>query len=186
MVFSRQQHWSRLSFPPPGELPDAGIELMLPESPALTGSFFTTTPPGKAILKPQWIRWFHTAAKNWNQQGLESSFTAVGHNAGDVVLLRLHGFVCKWGQLFFLRWWESFLGVSAWREGTARNTLSSSMVSSYTTRVLWKLLYTGQSLSDLLTNTLLIQTDRESCFLNGWLTGWLNHYRRMYLNSQAQ
>ena len=30
--FSRQEHWSGLPFPPPGDLPDPGIE---PESPAL-------------------------------------------------------------------------------------------------------------------------------------------------------
>ena len=32
MAFSRQEHWSGLPFPPPGDLPDPGIE---PESPAL-------------------------------------------------------------------------------------------------------------------------------------------------------
>jgi len=33
-----------LPFPSPGDLPDPGIE---PQSPALAGGFFTTTPPGK-------------------------------------------------------------------------------------------------------------------------------------------
>ena len=33
-----------LPFPPPGDLPDPGIE---PASPALAGGFFTTKPPGK-------------------------------------------------------------------------------------------------------------------------------------------
>ena len=42
--FSRQEYWSGLPFPPPGDLPDPGIE---PESPALAGGFFTTEPPGK-------------------------------------------------------------------------------------------------------------------------------------------
>ena len=32
MGFSRQEHWSGLPFPSPGDLPDAGIE---PTSPAL-------------------------------------------------------------------------------------------------------------------------------------------------------
>ena len=40
--FSRQEDWSRLSFPSPGDLPDPGIELM---SPALAGPFSTTVPP---------------------------------------------------------------------------------------------------------------------------------------------
>ena len=44
MGFSRQEHWSGLPFPPPGDLPDSGIK---PASPALAGGFFTTEPPGK-------------------------------------------------------------------------------------------------------------------------------------------
>jgi len=44
MRFSRQQHWSGLPFPSPGDLPDPGME---PTSPALAGGFFTTEPPGK-------------------------------------------------------------------------------------------------------------------------------------------
>ena len=30
MEFSRQEHWSGLPCPPPGDLPDSGIELMSP------------------------------------------------------------------------------------------------------------------------------------------------------------
>ena len=44
MEFSRQEYWSGLPFPPPGDLPDPGIK---PVSPALAGRFFTTVPPGK-------------------------------------------------------------------------------------------------------------------------------------------
>ena len=44
MEFSRQEYWSELLFPLPGDLPDSGIELV---SPALVGGFFTTAPPGK-------------------------------------------------------------------------------------------------------------------------------------------
>ena len=36
MGFSRQEHWSRLPFPSPGNLPDPGIEPMSSASPALT------------------------------------------------------------------------------------------------------------------------------------------------------
>ena len=35
MEFSRQEYWSGLPFPPPGDLPDPGIEPMSPVSPAL-------------------------------------------------------------------------------------------------------------------------------------------------------
>ena len=44
MGFSRQEYWSGLPFPTPGDLPDPGIE---PPTPALAGRFFTAKPPGK-------------------------------------------------------------------------------------------------------------------------------------------
>ena len=47
MGLSRQEYWSRLPFPPPGDLPDVGIEPKSPEVPVLAGGFFTTEPPGK-------------------------------------------------------------------------------------------------------------------------------------------
>ena len=46
MGFPRQEYWSGLPFPSPGDLPDPGIK---PTSPALTGRFFTTEPPGKPV-----------------------------------------------------------------------------------------------------------------------------------------
>ena len=45
--FSRQQYWSGLSFPPPGDLPDQGIKPASLVSPALAGRFFTSS--AKAI-----------------------------------------------------------------------------------------------------------------------------------------
>ena len=47
MGFSRQEYWSGLSFPTPGNLPDPGIEPASLVSPALAGEFFTTAPSGK-------------------------------------------------------------------------------------------------------------------------------------------
>ena len=47
--FPRQESWSGLPFPFPGDLPDPGIEPRSPVSPALTGRFFTTEPPGTLI-----------------------------------------------------------------------------------------------------------------------------------------
>ena len=47
MGFSRQEYWSRLPYPTPGDLPKLGIEAASPVSPALAGGFFTTGPPGK-------------------------------------------------------------------------------------------------------------------------------------------
>ena len=42
MRFSRQEYWSGLPCPNPGDLPDPGIEPASPVSPALAGGFFTT------------------------------------------------------------------------------------------------------------------------------------------------
>ena len=53
--FSRQEYWSGLPFPIPGDLPNPGIKLT---SLSLAGGFITTEPPGKpsiAILLPKWM-----------------------------------------------------------------------------------------------------------------------------------
>ena len=42
MEFSRQGYWSGLPFPPPGDLPNAGIKSTPSVSPALEVGFFTT------------------------------------------------------------------------------------------------------------------------------------------------
>ena len=47
MEFARQECWSGVSFPTPGDLPNPGIEPVSPASPALAAGFSTTLPPGK-------------------------------------------------------------------------------------------------------------------------------------------
>ena len=42
MGFPRQEYWSGLPFPSPGDLPDPGIEPESLVSPALAGEFFTS------------------------------------------------------------------------------------------------------------------------------------------------
>ena len=44
--FPRQEHWSGLPFPSPGDLPDPGVEPTSLVPPALAGKFFTTEPTG--------------------------------------------------------------------------------------------------------------------------------------------
>ena len=44
MEFSKQEYWSGLPFPSPGDLPDPGIK------PALAGGFFTTEPTRKPSM----------------------------------------------------------------------------------------------------------------------------------------
>ena len=52
--FSRQRYWSLLLFLPPGDLPNPGIRSAYPvppESPVLSGRFFTTELPGKPRIQ---------------------------------------------------------------------------------------------------------------------------------------
>ena len=46
MGFSRQEYWSGLPFPSPGDLPNPGIE---PGSPALQADALSSEPPGKPV-----------------------------------------------------------------------------------------------------------------------------------------
>ena len=50
MGFSRQQGWSGLPFPSPGDFPDPGIE---PGSPTLQADALPSEPPGKQLIKKQ-------------------------------------------------------------------------------------------------------------------------------------
>ena len=50
MEFSRQEYWSGLPFPSPGDLPNPGTELPSPVSLSYTaGGFFTPEPLGKPL-----------------------------------------------------------------------------------------------------------------------------------------
>ena len=49
MGFSRQEYWSGLPRPPPGDLPNPGIEPTSLAFPALQADSLPTEPPGKPI-----------------------------------------------------------------------------------------------------------------------------------------
>ena len=51
MGFSRQEYWSGLPFPSPGDLPDPGIE---PRYPALLAGSLPSEPPGKPCIM-HWV-----------------------------------------------------------------------------------------------------------------------------------
>ena len=53
--FSRQEHWSGLPFPPPGDLSNPGTE---PRSPELPADSLPSEPPGKPIFI-WWLLIFH-------------------------------------------------------------------------------------------------------------------------------
>ena len=47
--FFRQEYWSELPYPTPGDLPNPLVKPSSPASPVLAGGFFTTEPPGKLL-----------------------------------------------------------------------------------------------------------------------------------------
>ena len=76
MAFPRQEFWSELPFPSPGNLPGPGIK---PMSPALAGRFFTTEAPGK----PEYLYSGKNNLKDWLQSlaniMLDSSIPVTAH-----------------------------------------------------------------------------------------------------------
>ena len=83
MGFSRQEYGSGWPFPPPGDLPNPGMEPTSSASPALEGGFFTTALPGKPhpdnttiqedSRTPMFIAAIFTIAKTWKHP--KSSWT---------------------------------------------------------------------------------------------------------------
>ena len=77
--FPRQEYWSGLPFPPPGDLPNPGIEPESPVSPALAGRFFTLCHVGShgalkyIYLNPVHSRW--QDAHNHNERCLGGKAT---------------------------------------------------------------------------------------------------------------
>ena len=57
MGFSRQEHWSGLPFPSPGDLPNPGIK---PGSPTLQVDSLPAEPPGKKVKLLSCVRLFAT------------------------------------------------------------------------------------------------------------------------------
>ena len=53
MEFSRQEYWSGLPCPPPGDLPPLGIKPVSLASPVLAGRFFTTSATWEDQLSPR-------------------------------------------------------------------------------------------------------------------------------------
>ena len=60
MGLSKQEYWSGLPCPPPGDLPDPGIKPTSPTSPALAGRFFTTSTTWEALISTYSNAYFYT------------------------------------------------------------------------------------------------------------------------------
>ena len=64
--FSRQEYWSGLPFPTPGDRPNRGTESMSLVFPGLAGGFFTTEPPGKSNTGYMCIKNMSVGPNLWN------------------------------------------------------------------------------------------------------------------------
>ena len=102
MGFSRQEYWSGLPFPSPGDLPDSGIQ---PVSPALAAGFFTTEPPGKSPgswclsghMVPCWLSWGvrHFSVQKWQWHWVVvSRYSFLFTWKDSQVLLKDHSLYC--------------------------------------------------------------------------------------------
>ena len=87
MRFSRQEYWSGLPCPPPGDLPNPGIKPTTLTSPELAGRFFTTSttwkvhPLERLLTKSQKI-----ASVGEDVEKRESSYT-IGGKVTDVATM---------------------------------------------------------------------------------------------------
>ena len=59
MGFSREEYWSGLLFPSPGDLPDLGIEPASLMSPEFASGFFTTSTTSEAFFLLVSRNYFH-------------------------------------------------------------------------------------------------------------------------------
>ena len=74
MGFSRQEYWSGLPCPPPGDLRDPGIKPMSPASPALQADSLLSEPPGKPLSTtkrqiPESRLWYYQVFCNFSLEG---------------------------------------------------------------------------------------------------------------------
>ena len=67
MGFSRQEYWNGLPCPPPGGLPNPGME---PGSPALQADALTSEPPGKPLAQ-------HTTNNNQRVKSFPSQLESI-------------------------------------------------------------------------------------------------------------
>ena len=108
MGFSRQEYWSGLPFPFPGDLPNPGFA---PASPVWAGGFFTTEPPEKP---------------NYTYCGFNKKLIYIrmeGRN--EMVWIKIYIFwkcwkkVLKWERVTYLdTGTEAYTGMVTWLPGT--------------------------------------------------------------------
>ena len=95
MGFSRQEHWSGLPFPPPGDLPDPRIE---PKSPALQADSLPLSHQGSLLI---FVKVFVEFVKDClNEQRHKHTLTSASlshtHMHGHTHLEHKHMYICTY------------------------------------------------------------------------------------------
>ena len=87
MGFPRQEYWSGLPFPSPGDLPNPRIK---PGSPALQADALTSEPPGINIFPPFWTSLSSPSPSHPSRLIQSSWLTFLRHKANSHWLSTLH------------------------------------------------------------------------------------------------
>ena len=88
MEFSRQEDWSELPFPSPGDLPNAGIK---PASPELADGFFTQRTPSQHLPHKKYYNLYYERVKGEKKM---------------IQSMPLKTFNCKWHTMHILSNWN--------------------------------------------------------------------------------
>ena len=108
MGFSRQEYWSALPFPSPGDLPYPGIE---PGSPTLQADTLTSEPPGKPIVryysaikrKGLFHGWLSPwVQRNWGQGWLTMSYAWINLHLVQGSTVTIQKLLCECSQHHYL------------------------------------------------------------------------------------
>ena len=91
MGFSKQEYWSGLPSPSPGNLPNPGIELASFSSPALAGGFFTTIATWEAC----YLAYRRSELENTQRESRPWSFMV--SSCVRALFLCVYGLFCKQG-----------------------------------------------------------------------------------------
>ena len=114
MVFTRQEYWSGLTCPPPGDFPSPGIETKSLISPTMAGSCFTTSATWEALCLG-WVRqlvfsvevkWSHSVISD----SLRPLYFQLNHLNQETVHLQLKYIKNTW-TLDLILWLDETLGV---------------------------------------------------------------------------
>ena len=136
--FSRQEYWSGLPCPPPGDLPDPGIKPVSLMPPALTARFFTTSATWKACEVPKTLEMllFSTVASRHTPPTPSTSISWAawpllspsysGHTGGMTALRS-----CRSSSL--LRIYTGSFCLESWQPSLCSSHPSSSRGPSQTT-----------------------------------------------------